>query len=603
MHLKPLPKFLILAAVVGGGLTGYRHLVYTGAIRRPSLLKTVIPLKADDVAGSVLTTGSVAAKPLPSSTVLPPCADGNTSNCINGAVQEVEIWAWNANMGLLYATGGAQTTRGSLAAAHNVSISIKREDDTNNMQRDLLDCAQKLTSDQNASCTKYVTVMGDGLAQMVAAVNPKLAKVCSTCTLKVAGVLGYSRGEDGFWGPQAWKLDPQKAKGGVVVGVLRDGDWNIAEKWAGQNAIPNNPDDTVYDPTALNWINSDSYTKAANDFATGTACEDVPIKGKLTGTKVHKCADAVVTWTPGDVTVAKKRGGVIPIMTTQQSVFQMPAVLVGIDMWMKAHRSDVQGILAASFEGADQIRSNPVALPKAGQISAAVYKEEDADYWVKYYRGVTEPDAQGISVHLGGSSVSNLADNLQAFGLTGGPSLFAATYTTFGKIVSQQYPRLVPTFPPVGDILDTSYVTAIRGSLPENNGEEVVTSNATAPMHSIAGKKNYSIQFASGQAEILPSSYSELDQLAADISLTNYIAALHGYTDNAKWAGDISGTSYDRNMQLSDDRAKSVKAYLIRKGVRNTLRSYAHGQEDPVADNSTLAGRAMNRRVTVVLGE
>lgn len=108
---------------------------------------------------------------------------------------------------------------------------------------------------------------------------------------------------------------------------------------------------------------------------------------------------------------------------------------------------------------------------------------------------------------------------------------------------------------------------------------------------------------APAQTVVYREDYSELDQLAADISLTNYIAALHGYTDNAKWAGDINGTSYDKNMQLSDDRAKSVKAYLIRKGVRNTLRSYAHGQEDPVADNSTPAGRAMNRRVTVVLGE
>jgi outer membrane protein OmpA-like peptidoglycan-associated protein len=291
-------------------------------------------------------------------------------------------------------------------------------------------------------------------------------------------------------------------------------------------------------------------------------------------------------------------------MTTQQSVFQMPAILVGIDRWMKSHRTETQAMIVAAFEGADQIRSNPAALDKAGQISAAVYKEESPEYWVKYFRGVTEPDAQGIRVHLGGSSVSNLADNLQAFGLSGGPSLFAATYNTFGKIVVQQYPRLVPSYPAVAEITDTSYINGVRATatLPENNGEDLVKSDLTAPMHSIEGRKNYSIQFATGSAQILASSYAELDQLAADISLTNYVVALHGHTDNAQWGG-LKEQSEDRNMELSEKRAGAVKVYLVEKGVRNTIRVYSHGDSEPIADNSTAAGRALNRRVQVVLGE
>lgn len=608
MHIKPLPKFLLLAAVVGGVLFGYRHLVTTGTIRRPSILKTVIPLKADELSASVLTAGSVAAKPLPSSSPLQPCADGNTSNCLQGSVQEVETWAWNANMALHYSVGGTQTTKGSLAAAHGAAVTIRRQDDTGQMQSDLLDCAQRLLSDPNASCTKFVTIMGDGGAQFFRAINPKLAKVCPDCIVKTIAVLGYSRGEDGFWGPAAWKANPEKAKGGVVVGVLRDGDWNIAEKWAGQNAIPNNPDDTVYDPNALNWINADDYVKAANAFASGTACMDVPIKGKLTGGKGHYCADAVVTWTPGDVTVAKKcQGGAkcegaVPIMTTAQSVFQMPCILVGIDRWMKSHRTDVQNMIAASFEAADQVRSNPAALQKAAEISAKIYKEESPEYWLKYYRGVTESDTAGVQVHLGGSSVANLADNLQAFGLSGGPSLFAATYTTFGKIVVQQYPRLVPDFPPVSEILDTSYVAALRGSLPENNGEQIIKADASVGIRTVEGKKNYSIQFASGRSDILPQSYADLDQLASDISLTNYKVALNGYTDNARWQG-INEQSADRNQQLSEARANSVKDYLVNKGIRNAIRVHGYGEDNPVADNDTPAGRALNRRVQVVVGE
>lgn len=230
MHLKPLPKFLLLATVVGGSLFAYRHLVTTGKIHRPSILKTVIPLKVDELSASVLTGSSVPIKPLPSASPLQTCADGNTKNCLSGASQEVEMWAWNANMGLLEGVGGLQTTKGSLAALHGAAVTIRRQDDTGQMQNDLLDCAQRLLNGPNVSCTKFVTIMGDGGAQFFRAINPKLAKICSDCTVKTIAVLGYSRGEDGFWGPAEWKSNPEKAKGGVVVGVLRDGDWNIARK-------------------------------------------------------------------------------------------------------------------------------------------------------------------------------------------------------------------------------------------------------------------------------------------------------------------------------------------------------------------------------------
>ena len=55
--------------------------------------------------------------------------------------------------------------------------------------------------------------------------------------------------------------------------------------------------------------------------------------------------------------------------------------------------------------------------------------------------------------------MNNLADNLLLFGLEpGSTNSFAATYTVFGNIVKAQYPDLVPSFQPVGEILDTSYL-------------------------------------------------------------------------------------------------------------------------------------------------
>ena len=54
------------------------------------------------------------------------------------------------------------------------------------------------------------------------------------------------------------------------------------------------------------------------------------------------------------------------------------------------------------------------------------------------------------------------------------------------------------------------------------------------------------------------------------------------------------------NQTLSVKRAESVKAYLVSKGIeRNRVYTEGKGEKQPVADNSTSAGRAKNRRVEI----
>jgi len=69
---------------------------------------------------------------------------------------------------------------------------------------------------------------------------------------------------------------------------------------------------------------------------------------------------------------------------------------------------------------------------------------------------------------------------------------------------------------------------------------------------------------------------------------------IEGYTDS------IGSEQY--NLELSDKRADSVKGYLISQGVKpDNVSSTGFGKADPVADNSTAAGRKLNRRVEMVV--
>ncbi|HEX8666962.1 MAG TPA: OmpA family protein [Allosphingosinicella sp.] len=99
------------------------------------------------------------------------------------------------------------------------------------------------------------------------------------------------------------------------------------------------------------------------------------------------------------------------------------------------------------------------------------------------------------------------------------------------------------------------------------------------------------ITFPINSAAIQPQFYSTLDQVAQ--TLTSYPSTLidvYGHTDPS--GGDAI------NIPLSKNRAESVASYLAQRGVaRARIATQGFGSSQPIADNSTEAGRAQNRRV------
>ena len=86
-----------------------------------------------------------------------------------------------------------------------------------------------------------------------------------------------------------------------------------------------------------------------------------------------------------------------------------------------------------------------------------------------------------------------------------------------------------------------------------------------------------------------------LDKIAATlVDYNQTVVQVAGHTD--------STGSHAYNMQLSQKRADSVKAYLTSRNVTpQRLQAVGAGPDHPVADNATPEGRAQNRRVEITI--
>ncbi|MBM3766977.1 MAG: OmpA family protein [Acidobacteria bacterium] len=584
---------------LGLGLVGY-------SLNKYGILDKLIPgakvRESTEIGKIDLPTATTTAASNVTAASLP----GSKRGCDNKDEIRFYHWAWNAQMGMMFATGGPQSSDGSLMCKEGANVRFVREDDAGKMQEALVAFATELKggSRNPSKGAHFVAIMGDGAATFLKGLNDTLKKLGPDYTAKVVGSAGYSRGEDKFVGPPAWKQNPQASRGGLVAGYLRDGDWNIAQKWLGDNSLCNNPDEKTYDPKCLNWVAASDYIDAGEKYISGY-CEERAVvdKGKKTGEKKRVCVNGVVTWTPGDVNVAKKKGGLVSIVSTKEYSAQMPNVIIGIDKWMKDNRATVEGMLKATFDGGDQVKAHPAALKHAAQVSTVVYHESNADYnyWERYYNGVTETDKQGLQVELGGSTVNNLADNLLLFGLTkGSANVFAATYQVFGDIVVKQYPDLVPSYYPVAEILDTSYIENIAAKTGTSMTPATVPSfSASDKVANVVSRRAWNITFDTGKATFTAHAKTDLDQMLKDLLVAGSTSVeIHGHTDSV---GDANA-----NMQLSEARSFAVKKWLEEQSSVNfpegRLRVFAHGQQNPVAPNSTDDGRAKNRRVEIVIG-
>lgn len=101
------------------------------------------------------------------------------------------------------------------------------------------------------------------------------------------------------------------------------------------------------------------------------------------------------------------------------------------------------------------------------------------------------------------------------------------------------------------------------------------------------------VYFDTGKATLKPESYPNLQDLLEYMKAKKTtVIELGGHTDDK---GDDQ-----QNMKLSEDRAKSVKQYLVDKGIEaDRIKAVGYGETKPIASNKTEEGRKQNRRTEV----
>jgi outer membrane protein OmpA-like peptidoglycan-associated protein len=532
-------------------------------------------------------SGNAAQLALPSDQV-----SGN-----GGTKIDCKIMAWNSQFALMYANGGPQTTKGSLFDKATLQVNLIRQDDCNKTCADLVKFSQDYKKDPSTTAV-FGMFMGDGMPAFFAGLCKELSVLGADYQPVGIYACGKSYGEDQLMAPPAWKTDPKSAIGKCVACVIRDGDMNIALQWCGSNGIKVNPDETSYDANALNLISANDFLDAPNKYITGyQEKRKLIVDGKKTSKDTVVGVDAVATWTPGDVNVATKKGGLITVVSTKQYASQMPCLIVTIKKWANDHRTDVENMIVAMGQAGDQVRSFGDAKMFAAKVSAKVYAEQDAIYWLKYYNGMKQKDAEGLDVNLGGSMAFNLSDAADFFGMgKDGIDRYKIVYTTFGDIIKKMYPEIMPTYPEYSKIMDKSFLMSVVANHTELMQGKAIQVQYADQITSTVSSKSYQIQFEVGSAKIKGQSSIVLDEIFKNaIVAEGCKLGIYGHTDN-------TGSS-DANALLSDARANAVRDYLINKGMKaRAIEAKGYGDTQPIASNSTAAGRATNRRVQIVLG-
>ena len=289
-----------------------------------------------------------------------------------------------------------------------------------------------------------------------------------------------------------------------------------------------------------------------------------------------KQVDAAVTWEPDLSSAVTARGAEAHVLVSTQAATNIIADTLCarqdvIDQAPETVRDFVRGWL----DGIEMIKNNPNG---SYEVVARALKL----------------DTETVSGMLSGLKLTPFADNAQFYGLTGPKAHYETLFDT--AFVIWRKKGLVDKTVDAKGWADTRFLQAVASYYPGQKVEEAqVVAKAPSEKDVPILHQQIQIQFTPGSDEIMPGSYLLLDKLGETMtSFGSTVLRIEGNTDST---GSAAG-----NLTLSERRALSVKNYIVKNFPNippTRFQTIGRGSANPIAENTTEAGRQQNRRTDI----
>src|SRR5216684_2900702 len=281
--------------------------------------------------------------------------------------------------------------------------------------------------------------------------------------------------------------------------------------------------------------------------------------------------DAAVAWDPDMSDAVAKRAGSKKIYDTRVANRLIADVLVVSDRFASRCPQAVVKLAEGWLEGVEFIKAQPNrAYTLIGTIKDFNIPEDLA------------------KTMLGGVKLADYADNKSFFGTRGADS----DYNNIFKMAQEMYreERIIKrNFDPESSV-DRRFLDPISGKFSAASSETPIEYKEPSKGAVPIATQRRSIYFETNSAKMGLDSRAVVDEIGGFMkAYENTVVDIDGNTD-------ASG-SRAHNVELSRERAESVKRYLIeRYGFPpGRMRTVGNGPDRPVADNSTVEGREKNR--------
>ena len=289
-----------------------------------------------------------------------------------------------------------------------------------------------------------------------------------------------------------------------------------------------------------------------------------------------KQVDAAVTWEPDLSGAVTARGDEAHVLVSTAAATNIIAdTLCARQDIIERAPETLRDFVHGWFEGIEMMKADPAA-------SYAVVGK------------ALKLDNETVSGMLSGLKLTPFADNAQFYGLTGGRAHYETLFDT--AFVIWRKKGLVTRPVDAKDWADTRFISALAQAYPGQGVQEPAISArpASAQDRAIINKQ-IQIHFTPGSDVIMEGSYFVLDALGETMtSFGNTYLRVEGNTDSVGAPG--------ANLTLSERRALAVKNYVL-KNFPNIqparFQTIGRGEENPVAPNTTEAGRQLNRRTDI----